>query len=202
MIDLKKTKQDRYFFLALLIAVIIGVFFYLLKPMVAINWFFGIAIGVVLQRSKFCMTAAFRDIALFKLGGMAKGLLITIFVSTIGYFAVRKWALAHGLSIPGNFDPIGWHTVIGAVLFGVGMVIAGGCASGTLMRMGEGYALQWLVFIGVILGSIAGSFNYNWWKPGEAVLLDNLVGLWPAFIGQLLFLCLLYVLVGWWEKRS
>jgi len=200
--DLKKRKQDRYFFLALFMAVIIGGFFYLLNPMVAVNWFFGIAIGMILQRSKFCMTAAFRDIILFKLGGMAKGLLITIFVSTIGYFAVRKWALAHGLSVPGNFDPIGWHTVVGAVLFGAGMVIAGGCASGTLMRMGEGYAMQWLVFAGLILGSVAGSYNYTWWEPGEAVLLDRVIGLWPAFIAQLLFLCLLYVLVGWWEKRS
>lgn len=200
--DLKKRKQDRYFFLALITAVIIGGFFYWLKPMVAVNWFFGLAIGLVLQRSKFCMAAAFRDIALFKLGGMAKGLLITIFVSTIGYFAVRKWALAHGLSVPGNFDPIGWHTVIGAVLFGIGMVIAGGCASGTLMRMGEGYTLQWLVFAGLILGSAAGSFNYTRWEQGEAVLLDQVFGLWPAFIAQLLFLCLLYVFIGWWERRS
>jgi len=200
--DLRKKQQGRYLLLALIVAVAIGGFFYVRDPMVAVNWFFGIAIGVVLQRSKFCMTAAFRDIALFKLGGMAKGLLITIFVSTIGYFAVRKWALAHGLSVPGNFDPIGWHTVVGAVLFGAGMVIAGGCASGTLMRMGEGYAMQWLVFAGLILGSVAGSYNYTWWEPGEAVLLDRVIGLWPAFIAQLLFLCLLYVLVGWWEKRS
>lgn len=199
---MKKNNQVPYFFLALIMVLSIGGFLYSLKPIVAINWFFGVAIGVILQRSKFCLTAAFRDIILFKLGDMAKGLLITMFVSTIGYFIIRKWALAHGLSVPGNFDPIGWHTAIGAVLFGIGMVIAGGCASGTLMRMGEGYAMQWLVFVGLILGSVAGSFNYTWWAPGEAVLMDQVVGLWPAFIAQLLFLCLLYVFVSWWENRS
>ncbi|WP_346869389.1 N-acetylmuramoyl-L-alanine amidase [Clostridium sp. UBA5119] len=33
--------------------------------------------------------------------------------------------------------------MIGAFIFGIGMVLAGGCVSGVLMRIGEGHALHW-----------------------------------------------------------
>lgn len=190
------------FMILMLIAVLAGILMWNSDNRVGWFWFFGLAIGIVLQRSKFCFTAAFRDLILFQMGGMARGLLISILVSTLGYFAIRLWAISQGQIVPGNFDPVGWHTVVGAFLFGVGMVIAGGCASGTLMRMGEGYLLQWLAFIGMIIGSIAGSWDYLRWEQGQTVLLDKLIGLYPALIGQVIFIGLLYYAVNWWENRN
>ncbi len=42
-------------------------------------------------------------------------------------------------------------------MFGIGMVIAGGCASGTLMRVGEGFAMQMLSLLFFVIGSLIGA---------------------------------------------
>lgn len=196
-----KQKQPYFFAFFLVISLIIFVLLSILHIKIGVFWFFGIVIGFTLQRSKFCFTAAFRDIILFRIGAMTKGLLITIFISTIGFFIIRLWSTSHGLDVPGNFDPVGWHTVVGATLFGIGMVIAGGCASGTLMRMGEGYMIQWLAFWGLILGSIFGSYQDFWWSKGKILLLDQMAGLWTGFFGQLIFIGVLYFLINWWENK-
>ena len=52
--------------------------------------------------------------------------------------------------------PVSFATVIGAFIFGIGMVIAGGCASGTLMRVGEGFTMQILALFFFIVGSLWG----------------------------------------------
>lgn len=197
----QKQNQTYLFTFWLIVAIIIGVCLSSFSSMSAIFWGFGILIGFTLQRSKFCFSAAFRDIILFRIGAMAKGLLVALLISTIGFFVVRLWSTGQGLSVPGNYDPLGWHTVVGATFFGIGMVIAGGCASGTLMRMGEGYMLQWLVLIGLILGSIFGSYQYSWWCEGEVLSLDKIMGIWPGFLLQLVFIALLYYVVHWWENR-
>lgn len=202
MAQTNRKSQRMSFLVMFLISSLLGVLIWNMDNRVGLFWFFGLTIGVVLQRSKFCIAASFRDLILFQMGGMARGLLISILVSTIGFFAIRIWAMSQGLAVPGNFDAVGWHTVVGAFLFGVGMVVAGGCASGTLMRMGEGYLLQWLVFLGLIIGSVAGSWHYTWWEQGRIILLDKVIGLCPALIGQIVFIGLLYYAIIWWENRT
>ncbi|HRF96358.1 MAG TPA: YeeE/YedE thiosulfate transporter family protein, partial [Aggregatilineales bacterium] len=59
--------------------------------------------------------------------------------------------------------PLGWHTIFGATLFGFGMVLAGGCVTGSIYRMGEGYVGSWVSFAGILLGLFSASFTWNWW---------------------------------------
>ena len=49
-------------------------------------------------------------------------------------------------------------TMIGGVLFGIGMVFAGGCGTGSLWRVGEGHLKLWVaVFFFAWIGSITGA---------------------------------------------
>jgi hypothetical protein len=97
--------------------------------------------------------------------------------------------------------------VIGAFLFGIGMVIAGGCASGTLMRNGEGFMMQWLVLVFFITGSLWGAHDFGWWKEvfisnGPSVFLPDVFGWFGALALQLLVLLGLFVFATKYEQKK
>ena len=54
----------------------------------AIYWIVGLAFGFVLQRSRFCFTAAFRDLFLLGDGRMLRGVLAGLGVATVGFVFV------------------------------------------------------------------------------------------------------------------
>lgn len=160
---------------------------------------FGLVLGYTLQRARFCIASAFTDILMFKDGTLFRALIVFILVSTLGFFLVER-AGGEGFVVA-----MGWHTVSGAVLFGCGMVLAGGCAAGTLMRLGEGYVLFVPVLIGLIAGSTLGAYHYPFWgRPSSlsgTVFLPDIVGLTGAVIGQGLVLCALWWAVGRLENK-
>ena len=61
-------------------------------------------------------------------------MIIGLIISTIG-FSVFQYITVGNIKgypindIPGQISPVGFNTVVGAILFGIGMVITGGCAS-------------------------------------------------------------------------
>ncbi len=56
----------------------------------AIFWRVGITFGVIIQRSRFCFTAAFRDLFLLGQTRMIKGVLIGLAVCTVGFAMVMS----------------------------------------------------------------------------------------------------------------
>ena len=108
---------------------------------------FGIVFGIVLQRGRFCMASAARDLFLTKDTYLAKGVIYAIIFTSIGFFAVESLGL-----IEFQIKTLGLQNVIGGLLFGVGMVLAGGCASGVLYRAGEGYVSAYTAILGVLTG--------------------------------------------------
>ncbi|MCL7410186.1 MAG: YeeE/YedE thiosulfate transporter family protein [Methanosarcinaceae archaeon] len=108
---------------------------------------FGIVFGAVLQRGRFCIAAAARDLFLTKDTYLAKGVLYAILFTSIGFFLAQSQGL-----LELQIKPLGLQNIIGGLLFGVGMVIAGGCASGVLYRAGEGYITAFTAILGVLFG--------------------------------------------------
>jgi hypothetical protein len=116
-----------------------------------LGFLFGILLGIVLQRGQFCMTSAFRDFFINRDTYITKGVFLSIFLTMIGFF----FAYDYGFIAPANFPYIkeaGLHNVIGGIIFGVGMVLAGGCASGTLYRIGEGNTASMVALVGMLFG--------------------------------------------------
>lgn len=94
----------------------------------------GILFGFALQRGRFCMNSAFRDIILGRDFTLFKALSVAILVEMIG-FSILAFAGTVTLAP----KPLMWGAnIVGGLIFGFGMVLAGGCASGITYRVGEG----------------------------------------------------------------
>lgn len=109
----------------------------------------GGLLGFVMQRGRFCITGAFRDMYISKDNRMFIALLVAIAIQSIGVFALYSLGVIQ-LS-PGNF--MWFATIVGAFIFGVGIVFAGGCATGTWYRAGEGLIGSWIALATYMLSS-------------------------------------------------
>jgi uncharacterized membrane protein YedE/YeeE len=174
-------------------------------------WLFitGLAFGYILQRSRFCFTASMRDPYLTGGTSLTRAVLIAFAITTIGFTAIKYGYYSKGLAIPGMsyVVPISFATLAGAFMFGIGMVIAGGCASGTLMRVGEGFTMQVLSLIFFIIGSLIGANHFGWWKEvfiskGKAVFLPDVFGWLGAVVIQLIVILLLYIAAEKWQDAK
>ena len=107
----------------------------------------GIAFGYALQRGRFCMNSAFRDIIVLKDYALLKAVGIAILVSMIGFAILGKVGV---ITIsPATFF---WGAnMLGGFIFGIGMVVAGGCASGVTYRVGEGMVGAMSAVVGLTL---------------------------------------------------
>jgi hypothetical protein len=202
----KKVNQFPYGVVLLVVIVIVGIILSMQSPQLAVRWAFGIAFGFVLQKARFCFTASLRDPVLTGSTSLTRAVIVGLMIATIGFAAIQYNAYLRGEPIPGNISPVGIHTAIGATMFGIGMVIAGGCASGTLMRVGEGYMMQWLSLIFFIIGSLWGARDFGWWTEmfiakSPKVFLPDVFGWGVAFFGQLILLGLLFILAEWYEHK-
>jgi len=170
----------------------------------AYSWFFGLSLGFILQRSRICFTAAIRDPLLFGMTELSRGLILSLVVSSGGFALIQYYRLSQGLSLVGRFVPLGWQIPIGAFIFGLGAAFSGGCASGTLMRIGEGFQMQFMVLIGFIAGSTHGAYDAKWWyqlvREKDKIHLPTLLGWKNALVVQFGLLLLLYLVAYWWEE--
>jgi len=149
-------------------------------------WAFGLGFGFVLQRARFCFASAFRDLFLLGYGRNMKGVLVGLAVGSIGFGLVmsRQVPMTFLDILPpsANVLPLGLHTALGGLLFGVGMVVAGGCVSGSVYRMGEGYVASWVAFAGVMAGLLVSAYTWNWWWD---TIISRAPRLWlPTWLGH------------------
>lgn len=158
----------------------------------------GLVFGVFLQKARFCFVSAFRDFVAFKDTRVLKGVLVGILVMTVfwslqatmGYFR-GFWTPAWGLG-----------SVLGGIVFGLGMTLAGGCASGTLYRAGQGYVQFWLVLLFMFVGYVLFAFAFPVFEThyfgrlnvfeGTTLYLEfpwspAVTGLGAAFLGLLVY---------------
>ncbi len=135
-----------------------------------IAFIFGSIVGLLVQRSRFCNTAALRDAILFKSYRNTKALLVAMIILTLGFTGFISLGAGHPL----DFD-VGLNQFIGLFLFGIGMVLAGACTVSTWVKTGEGnVGALWALlftFIGMFLFSLVWSWNY--WPPAPATMSGN-----------------------------
>jgi uncharacterized protein len=109
---------------------------------------FGFAYGMMLQYGRFCFASASRDLFAAGVPRMAVGILVALL-----FFSLIQATLASTNMSTFHPAPFGIHTLISGLIFGVGMVIAGGCASGSLYKIGEGNGTSILAaFFGLSIG--------------------------------------------------
>lgn len=174
-------------------------------------WVVGVAFGAICQRSRFCFVAGFRDLFLMRQGRMLRGIIAGLAVATAGFAMVMATIVPNPgsgvLPSDAHILPLGIATVLGGLLFGYGMVIAGGCVSGSLYRMGEGYIGSWVAIGGVMIGLYALNRTWNWWWDNQisgdiiAWIPTSFTYTW-AIVLTLALLALAFAGVSWWERRG
>ncbi|MCP8616268.1 YeeE/YedE family protein [Salirhabdus salicampi] len=122
---------------------------------------FGFLYGFLLQKADFCFTASIRDWISVRDSRIGKGVLVLIATALVGWGLVLTLGLATVEKL--WTVPVGFSNLIGGVLFGIGMTIAGSCASGALYRAGMGYIQFWIVIACMMIGNILFAFIYNPW---------------------------------------
>lgn len=140
------------------------------KNMIFSGFLIGLIFGALLQRSRMCFNSAFRDVLLFKDNYLLKMALLAVAVQMILVHLLAQMGLI-ALAPSG----LNWvANIVGAYIFGLGMVLAGGCASGVTYRAGEGLTTAW--FAAIFYGGTAyamrngGVFSGVWkWFQGFGV---------------------------------
>jgi uncharacterized membrane protein YedE/YeeE len=122
---------------------------------------FGFLYGFLLQKADFCFVASIRDWISVKDTRILNGVLVLIATALLG------WGLVLTLDIKAVSDiwtvPLGGANLLGGILFGIGMTMAGGCGSGTLYRCGMGYIQFWIVLLFAIAGNMLFALLYDPW---------------------------------------
>ncbi len=100
----------------------------------------GLGFGWILQRGRVCFNSAFRDLYLMKDNFLFKAITFAMAIEVLVFplMAQFGWIKLN----PKPLNIVG--QIIGGLIFGMGMVLAGGCASGTTYRVGEGNTTSWV----------------------------------------------------------
>ena len=89
-----------------------------------------------MHRSRLCFARCFREPFMTAEGDMTKAIIVSLAIGIpAAAILFEKKLIDPYLAIPPTF----WiGSLLGGLIFGIGMIFAGGCASGALWRAGEG----------------------------------------------------------------
>ena len=111
----------------------------------------GFLFGFFLERADLCGASAFSEVILMRDARKLGGIWILIAVSMLAFAAGSSLGW-----ISLNPKPLIWaNYLVGGVLFGIGMVLAGGCVSGTLFKAGQGNLNSMAALVGIPIGVAA-----------------------------------------------
>lgn len=110
----------------------------------------GIGFGIVLQRSHICFVNATSDPQITGSTEVFRAILIGILTSSLGITIIKY--LSNGTLDMLGVSTISLPLIAGAFIFGIGMILAGSCASGMFIRLAEGYIIHLITIPCVILG--------------------------------------------------
>lgn len=190
------------------------------NPKLGLYLITGLAIGYVMQRSRFGFAGGIKRLYVTGDSSLTKALMFLLAISIIITAAIHYGAFAGGAEvafravggaeiIPGtqSVKPINILTVLGGILFGIGMMFGGGCASGTLTDAGEGEGRALITLFFFITGSLWGTYNISWWEStvfstwSSKVYLPDTFGYMGAITISLLGCFAIYVFAKWYENK-
>jgi len=154
----------------------------------ALLWVLGAALGYTLYRGAFSFAGGFRQLLAEGRGaGLRAQMLMLAILVSIMLPAIQAGTLA-GAPVRGIVFPAGIAVIIGAFIFGIGMQLGGGCASGTLYAAGGGNTRMLLTLMFFIAGATLAAYDAERWAvlPAfPATSLPEQIGLWPTLLGSL-----------------
>ena len=122
----------------------------------------GAALGVVLYHALFGFTSAWRVFIANGRGAGLRAQMAMLAVAVLLFFPALAQGSLFGQPVHGEYGAVGVSVLVGAFLFGLGMQLGGGCASGTLYTAGGGNTRMLVTLIFFIAGSALGAWHLPW----------------------------------------
>ena len=183
-----------------------------------VGWhiFFGLVLGIILQRSRFCIVRAFREPFMTGESSAPVAVILSVLLVLIGFTVLKYFGVGnagetaiHAIEMKSVYANFWLRALIGGFIFGLGMTIAGGCAVGTLWRAGEGHLKLWMSILGfTILAPISKAYivpGFEKMIPESLrtkMFLPEYLGYTGAVVMVLVILLLWFIFVKWNEKTG
>jgi uncharacterized membrane protein YedE/YeeE len=164
----------------------------------------GLAFGFIIQRTRFCFVRGFREPFMTGESDVPRAIVISILISLLG-FAALKWTGVRGENAYVT-QAFWFGGLVGGTIFGFGMVVAGGCGSGSVWRAGEGHIK---LMLAVVFFALSTSLFKAWIKSssglttfmGYKVFLPNfLTYKWTLIL--IIFIMLAYYIITAWNEET
>src|SRR5262245_38669551 len=165
----------------------------------------GLVFGFIVQRGGFCLVRAISNAVLIKDATIVRAYVLALLVAMAGVQVIQTLGL---VDIP--IRPLHWvANIVGGLLFGVGMILAGGCSGSTWYRVGEGAIGAWVILVGFAVGATTAGVGLLdparrvlqrpaiTLRDGSAPTLANVTGLSPWLV-----IGVLAVIAALWMRRS
>lgn len=124
----------------------------------------GAGFGLAIERGRICFTAAFRDLWITRQSHLARALAAAMAVASIGF------AVAIAAGVGPKSESAGLGALLGGAIFGLGIVIAGGCETGWMYRASQGYVQLWMAGLGTFVGTIVLAWAWQAWGLYDALV--------------------------------
>lgn len=149
---------------------------------------FGIGYGLLLQYGRFCMASAVRDLFAVGVPRMAVGVLVAVMLYSLISAAIQSSGV-------NSFQPhpLGFHVLVGGLIFGLGMVLSGGCASSSLYKSGEGNLASVLVLFSI-------AFSQAWFVSAGGWFDQLVPASWAAQAATQDMPAQLSITEGWFDQ--
>ena len=138
----------------------------------------GGALGLVLYHALFGFTSAWRVFIADGRGAGLRAQMLMLAVAAVLFFPVLAHGTLFGQPVHGEYGAVGVSVLVGAFMFGLGMQLGGGCASGTLYTAGGGNSRMLVTLAFFITGSALGAWNLPWWSATPNLGPISLISAW------------------------
>lgn len=143
----------------------------------------GTGAGIVLYHAAFGFTSSWRVFISDRRGAGLRAQMLMLAVTCAVFFPLIAAGSFWGQPIRGSISPVGIGVAFGAFIFGIGMQLGGGCASGTLFSVGGGSSRMLVTLFFFIVGSVVGTAHTPWWNGQPAFAATSVVSLWGPWLG-------------------
>jgi uncharacterized membrane protein YedE/YeeE len=161
-------------------------------------------LGMALYHAHFGFTSSFRHLIVSGRGIGIRAQMITFALANVLFLPVLLSGHILGHAVKASVYPVGLSVLAGSILFGIGMQLGDGCASGTLYHTGGGDVRGILTLIGFVTGSVIGSAHYAWWMQtpnlGPVSFVQTL-GPAGGLVVSFALMALVFAIVWGVEKR-
>jgi uncharacterized membrane protein YedE/YeeE len=162
----------------------------------AVLWIIGALMGITLYFASFGFTQAWRVFIANGRGAGLRAQMVMLAIGVLLFFPFLASGTLFGNPVNGLVAPAGVSVLLGAFIFGIGMQLGGGCASGTLFAAGGGNTRMFVTLFFFIVGSVIGAYIFPWWSALPAIKPYSMVkewGLAQALIANLA----VFALIAW-----